>query len=111
MLERLAKQNAEKVRIVKVDVSRHQKWAQEQSVRGIPTFQIYAGGSKLEQFSGAYPENFLQQKIDRHSASSASSAPSARADGGTGGQADAPAADTAIKPMPKDWLPPGVTRK
>ncbi|MBT7960273.1 MAG: thioredoxin, partial [Akkermansiaceae bacterium] len=48
MLERLAKKNADKVRIVKVDISEQQEWAVEQNVTGVPTFQIYGGGNKLE---------------------------------------------------------------
>lgn len=103
MLERLAKDNAEKLRIVKVDVADNREWAAEQKVRGIPTFQIYADGKKLEQFAGGYPESFLQKKIDKYSASLASA--------GGAGSGDSKSEDAAIKPMPKDWLPPGVTRK
>lgn len=104
MLERLAKQNADKVRIVKVDVSKHREWAAEEKVRGIPTFQIYRSGSRVDQFEGAYPEKYMQKKIDRFAVAAASSSDSK----GDEGQ---PVAEPAIKPMPKDWLPPGVTRQ
>lgn len=104
MLERLAKDNADKVRIVKVDVSKHQEWAVEEKVRGIPTFQIYRNGSRVDQFAGAYPEKYMQKKIDRFAMVTVSSSDSK-------GEGEQPAAEPAIKPMPKDWLPPGVTRE
>ncbi len=104
MLERLAKKNADKVRIVKVDVSEHREWAQQQNVRGIPTFQIYSAGNKLEQFAGGYPEEYIQKKIDRH-AEAVASTEGVKVEGGEAAPVQ------AIKPMPKDWLPPGVTRK
>lgn len=102
MLERLAKKNADKVRIVKVDISEHQEWAVEQNVTGVPTFQIYGGGNKLEQFAGGYPENFIQRKIDYHAENLALS-DGVIAVGGDSGPV------RVIQPMPKDWLPPGVT--
>ena len=104
MLERLAKANADKVRIVKVDVSVHGQWAHEQKVRGIPTFQIYSGGNKVDQFAGAYPESHLQSKIESFSATMVSSGGGGD-ESGEGGAAPQP----KIQPMSKDWLPPGVT--
>lgn len=116
MLERLANKNAEKVRIVKVDVTAHGEWAHEQKVRGVPTFQFYSGGNKLEQFAGAPPEIILQQKIDQYAAAAVSSeAPKVAAQGisesGAAVPAVTPANESVMKPMPKEWLPPGVTRQ
>ena len=102
MLERLAQNNANKVRILKVDVTEHNEWAAQQKVRGIPTFQIYSGGSLVEQFAGAYPENFLQQKIDKYAINQGG------AEAGENSEVQS-AAPKPIQPMPKDWLPPGVT--
>lgn len=108
MLVQLAKENADKVRILKVDVSEHREWAVQQKVRGIPTFQIYHKGRKLEQFAGGYPKDYLQKKIDRHfdaKQEHAGDGAEVVTDGEPAGQ------EAIIKPMPKDWLPPGVTRQ
>lgn len=88
MLERLAEKNAEKVKILKVDVSSEREWAASEKIAGIPAFQIYKGGKKVKEFKGAPPEAQLQKVIDECSAEAVS----------------------PISPMPKDWLPPGVTR-
>ena len=105
MLERLAEKNAEKVRIVKVNVAKHSKWAQKERVRGVPTFKFYSGGMMVEQFAGAYPEKMMQKKIDRHETSFVTTSSPATKDG-KGGSAQK---KSTIKPMPKNWLPPGVT--
>lgn len=107
MLEKLAKENADKVRIVKVDVSAHPDWARQEQIRGVPTFQFYLSGTKVEQFAGAPPEHILKGKIDHH-ASKVLVGDQATAAGAEGGE---PAAEPAIRPMPKEWLPPGVTRQ
>ena len=104
MLERLAKKNVDKVRIVKVNVGKHQKWAMKEKVRGVPTFKLYSGGMLMNQFSGAYPEKIMQSKIDQYG-SSLVSASSTNKEGKEGEAKKEP----AIQPMPKNWLPPGVT--
>lgn len=101
MLERLAKKNGEKVRVIKVDANENREWAMKERIRGVPTVQFYRGGMKLHEFAGAYPENVIQQKIDQYAMVATTSS------AGEEGQAAQP----VIKPMPKDWLPPGVSRK
>lgn len=94
MLERLAEKNADKVKIIKVDVRSEREWAAKEKIRGVPAFQFYRGGKKIKSFSGAPPEENLQQMIDHYAS------------------IEAPVAEQpAIQPMPKDWLPPGVSRK
>lgn len=96
MLERLAGANSEKVRVLKVDASANRNWAMNEKVRSVPTLQFYRGGQKLHEFAGAYPEDQIQKKFDQYSATTA--------------EASVPA-EPAIRPMPKGWLPPGITRK
>ncbi|MBT8036072.1 MAG: thioredoxin family protein [Verrucomicrobiae bacterium] len=97
MLERLASANGEKVRIVKVDANANRAWAANHQIRGVPAFLFYRGGSLVHQFTGAYPEEEIQRRIDQYAVV---------VDG------DQPAgAEPAIKPMPNEWLPPGVTRE
>jgi len=101
VLERLAGANGEKVKIVKVDANANRSWAGSQNVRGVPTFQFYQGGMLVHQFVGAYPESEIQKKIDQYAMVLAS----------TGGGEEGAPVEPAIRPMPKEWLPPGVSRK
>ena len=101
MLERLAKANGDKVRILKVDANKNRDWAMKEKIRGVPTIQFYRGGMKLHQFSGAYPEQHIQQKIDSYALAGAAAK--------TG--EDGKPVEPIIRPMPKDWMPPGVTRE
>lgn len=101
MLERLAEKNADRVRIVKVDVRKDRKWAMEQKVRGIPTFQFYRNGMRVEQFAGAYPESYIQSKIDHYAMTMVNEPKKEGED----------KSEPTIQPMPQDWLPPGVTRQ
>ena len=101
MLERLAKTNSDKIRILKVDANENREWAMRERIRGVPTIQFYRGGMKLHEFSGAYPEAQIQQKIDQY----------ASAGGAARVGEDGKPVEPAIRPMPKDWMPPGVTRE
>lgn len=105
MLGRLAEKNADKVRIIKVDATKNQKWAVQENVRGIPAFRFYNGGLLVDQFAGAYPENILQGKIDKYATLKFSEPRK----GAEGEGEEAPPKAPAVRPMPKDWLPPGVT--
>lgn len=98
MLEKLAAANEEKVLIVKVDANANREWAARAGLKGVPTMQFYKGGKKLTQFAGAYPEAELQKKFDKYAAMTV--------DPETGGTTE-----NVIQPMPKDWLPPGVSRQ
>lgn len=105
MLERLAEKNSEVVRIVKVDAKKHGKWASSENVRGVPAFRFYNGGMLVDRFAGAYPESSLQGKIDKYATMTLSEPKTAA---GADGKAAAPK-QPAVRPMPKNWLPPGVT--
>jgi thioredoxin-like negative regulator of GroEL len=97
VLERLADTNGEKVRIVKVDANANRGWAASHQIRGVPAFLFYRGGSLVHQFTGAYPEAEIQKKIDLYA---------------MGASGEQPAGvEPAIRPMPKEWLPPGVSRQ
>jgi len=90
VLERLATANSAKVRVLKVDAGANRNWVQNEKIRGVPTTQFYLGGKKLHEFGGSYPEAQIQKKFDQYAAAGAK---------------------PAIRPMPKGWLPPGITRK
>ena len=108
-MERLAEKNTEKVKILKVDVNKDVVWADEEKVEGVPSFRIYSKGEKVKQFTGAAPEEDLQKMIDDYSAKAAKEALSATPVGENGEPVSKE--ESIFKPMPKDWLPPGITRQ
>ena len=75
-----------------MDTEDNRNWAMSEQIKGIPTLQFYKGGKKMYEFAGAYPEAEIQNRIDQYSAANAPTEP-------------------AIRPMPKNWLPSGVTIK
>lgn len=103
VLEKLADKNSDSVRILKVNAAENRSWAAEQNVRGVPTFQFYSNRVRLEQFSGAYPQAKLQEKIDKY-------VDSGKGGGSSSGGSSKKPSEPTIKPMPKDWLPEGVER-
>jgi thioredoxin-like negative regulator of GroEL len=105
VLGRLAEKNSEIVRIIKVDATKNQKWSTSENVSEIPAFRLYNGGMLVDQFSGAYPENMLQGKIDKYSTLKFSERKVTPGEEGK----DAPPREPTVRPMPKNWLPPGVT--
>ena len=105
MLDRLAKKNAEKVRIIKVDATKNQKWAQKENVRAVPSFRLYRGGLEVDRFDGAYPQKGMQSKIDKYAMVLITSSSTVKKAGEDGADSTPP----VIQPMPKNWMPKGVT--
>jgi len=105
VLDRLAKKNAEKVRIIKVDATKNQKWAQKENVRAVPSFRLYRGGMEVDRFDGAYPQKEMQSKIDKYAMVLSTPSSTAKKEGEDGAASKQP----AIQPMPKNWMPKGVT--
>lgn len=97
VLDGLAVKNAELVRIVKVDADKEKAWAQEQGVKGVPAFQFYKDGELVDNFVGSIPKGDFQKKIEYYSLSEESREGKA-------------APERSIQPLPKDWLPPGVSK-
>lgn len=108
MLERLAEKNSSKVRIIKVNAKQYKDWAVSQNVRGVPSFRLYSGGMLVDQFAGAFPEKMLQGKIDKYADTLSGSASQKASAENQGEEGQAPR-EPAIKPMPKNWLPAGVS--
>ncbi len=64
-LERLVKQYAGKVRLVKINVDENQELAQQFRVQSIPAVYGFKGGRPVDGFMGALPESQLKQFVDR----------------------------------------------
>lgn len=65
LLERLVKQYAGKVRLVKVNVDENQELGAQFRVQSIPAVYGFKGGKPVDGFMGALPEGQLKQFIER----------------------------------------------
>ena len=65
LLERLVKQYAGKVKLVKINVDENQEIAQQLRVQSIPAVFGFKGGRPVDGFMGAVPESQLKQFIER----------------------------------------------
>lgn len=90
-------------RLGKINVDQAQELAQKEGVRGIPDVRFYVNGKMVDRFTGNIPKEAITKLVGKHSAS----LPPPPADGKV---ADAEP-EPAIRPMDKDWLPPGMSRR
>ncbi len=65
MLERLVKQYAGKVKLVKINVDENQELAAQFRVQSIPAVYGFKDGRPVDGFMGGVPENQLKQFIER----------------------------------------------
>jgi thioredoxin 1 len=66
ILDELKKQFGEKIRILKIDVDRNQKLAEQLKIRSVPTLMLFKSGVKLWRESGVYSLNQLISIIQPH---------------------------------------------
>jgi thioredoxin 1 len=62
-LEKLAKENAGKLLIAKVNTDENQEWASRYQVQGIPTMLFVSGGKVVHRQVGALPEPMLRDVV------------------------------------------------
>ncbi len=62
-LEKIAKENAGKVIIAKVNTDENPEWAMKYGVQGIPTMLFVAGGKIVHRQVGALPEPVLRTVV------------------------------------------------
>ena len=67
LLDEVAKELPEKVKIVKVNVDNEQQLAQQYGIYNIPTLIFFKGGEVVEQIQGTTPKKNLVEKINSHS--------------------------------------------
>ncbi len=65
IIERLVKQYAGKVKLVKINVDENQPLAQQFQVQSIPAVYGFKGGRPVDGFMGAVPESQIKQFIER----------------------------------------------
>ena len=62
-LEKIAKENAGKMIVAKVNTDENPEWAMKYGVQGIPTMLFVAGGKIIHRQVGALPEPMLRTII------------------------------------------------
>jgi thioredoxin len=65
VLEAIAREKGEKVKIVKVNVDENPGLAANYQVMSIPTMIIFKDGQMVEQFVGALPKPVIESKLVR----------------------------------------------
>jgi thioredoxin 1 len=66
IVEELAKDNAGKVKIAKLDIDQASDLAAEWGVSSIPTLILFKGGQEQDRILGAVPKSQLQAMINKH---------------------------------------------
>jgi thioredoxin 1 len=67
LLDEVARELPDKVKIVKVDVEAEPQLAQQFGIYNIPTLLFFKGGKVLEQVVGTVAKKVLVEKINAHS--------------------------------------------
>ena len=66
VLEEIAGENTNKVKIVKVNVDENPGVSQRYGIRSIPTMMFFKGGSQVDTLIGAAQKQHIQEKVDAH---------------------------------------------
>jgi len=64
VVDTLAQENAEKIKVGKINVDENQQLAVQYGVRGIPTLIFFKGGQEVKRIVGAQGKTQLQRIID-----------------------------------------------
>lgn len=65
MLRELAPEYADRVKIIKLNVSQNMQTAMKFQVRGVPTVLFFKKGKVVDQMVGLAPMDVLRQRLDR----------------------------------------------
>lgn len=105
MLDAAAAAHPGVVYVGRINVDQARQFAAAQRVSSIPDVRIFKDGSEVDRFVGCPSEAAVLAKVD---ALSQGIIPAATAPAPTA-PAQSPA--EAVKPMPKNWLPPGIEKR
>ncbi|MFD2255122.1 thioredoxin family protein [Luteolibacter algae] len=96
------------VKLGKVDIDQSRTIASEVGVDGIPDVRFYIDGKMVHKFIGAIPKSEIDSLIKKYSANlpEVKTPKQTPPDETTGTEPK-----EILKPMEKDWLPAGMTRK
>jgi thioredoxin 1 len=65
-LQRFAKSNTGKLRVIKIDIDKNQKAAQQYQIQGVPTLILFKEGKILWRQSGAMSSQQISQEVSPH---------------------------------------------
>lgn len=107
------------VRLGKLDVDQARELALEQKVESVPDVRIFIDGKQVDQFNGAVTREAIETLITTHAAKINPAAGMIPGITEANGAAiptkprppGAKPIEEAMKPMEKNWLPPGVSQK
>ena len=66
ILEEIAAEHGDKIKVVKLNVDENPKTAQDYRVISIPTMNVYKGGEVVQSIVGAKPKAVLKRQLDLH---------------------------------------------
>ncbi|MBX6753901.1 thioredoxin [Thermorudis peleae] len=66
ILEEIAEEKGEQLKVAKVNVDENMRIATELGVTSIPTLVLYKNGRPVERIIGAQPKQRLLQQIEKH---------------------------------------------
>lgn len=66
ILEEIADQRQEELKVVKVNVDDNQRYALKFGVMSVPTIILFKGGQPVEKLVGAYPKRSILERVERH---------------------------------------------
>ncbi len=67
ILEEVKKEMGDQVRIIKIDIDKNPKLAEQLNVRGVPTLIVYKNGDQVWRESGLHQKEQLQTIIQQNS--------------------------------------------
>ncbi len=65
-LEKFANEMGEKLKVIKIDVDKHQALAQKYRVQGVPTLILFRNGQNLWQQAGGMGSAQLKKVVERY---------------------------------------------
>lgn len=66
VVEEIAQQYQEKIKVVKVNTDENPNVASQYGIRSIPTLMIFKGGQRVDMVVGAVPKTTLANTIEKH---------------------------------------------
>jgi thioredoxin len=105
VLDKVAGEFPGRVRLGRVDIDHAKQVANFAGVRGIPDVRLFRDGRDVTRFTGSRSEHDVRKIIRENLPEE--TAPPVPAEGAPAGEPVPP----AIRPMEKDWVPPGIQKR
>ncbi|QTN33189.1 thioredoxin family protein [Akkermansiaceae bacterium] len=103
--------NSTVARLGKLNVDHARELSREQGVTSIPDVRFYVDGKLVHKFVGGESKETLETLIATHSANISPAGGGGDAIPGRPRPPNAKHIEEAMKPMEKEWLPPGMIKK